>query len=326
MTKRRIITDIDRILAIAEYQSISKAARMLDISQSSLSRAVREIENNLNVTLFVRTNEGTTLTDEGRICVDYLWQMKEAEEDLRKSLDFLKSSLFRLNIALPFNINPSAIEIIEKQIYQKYPDAEIHFYNVFANKVPQGLLSKQYDLAICWDETDNDPRFRFETFYDDHLLLLVPADYPPVNSHTEIIHGIEAEVVDVKDINGLDFVLQNSGTSIHQTIDLLLTKHHLSIKTRLLVSNSMMAIRCVEEGIGCALVMESYSLVVFHSDKIKKYVINDNVGERIGLLTLAEKELSPLEHYASDVIRDYLYKRNQKYSIRNGSGDTYEKP
>ena len=50
---------------IAETNSLNKAAEHLFVGQSALSRAVKELELNLGVTLFERSAKGMTLTPDG---------------------------------------------------------------------------------------------------------------------------------------------------------------------------------------------------------------------------------------------------------------------
>ena len=312
MARKAIISDADRILAVIEHKSISKAAKALNISQSSLSRSVQNFENELNITLFVRTTDGVEITDAGRICMDYLLQFKEAEEDLRKGLDFLRSSLFRLNIALPLHVSYEAIQEIETKIHKQYPEAELHITNVFSSKVPQGLLSDEYDFAISWKDGGDDPRLSFERFYDDHFLLLVPNTIH-VQSHQITVDDWIVSTVDKKDISSLPFVLQNEGTSIRGTIDEFCRQNGLILNKRMSVANSMVAIGAVKKGIGCAFVMESYSPFFTDSESVSVFFMPEDVDETIGLLKLARKELSAVEKYAAAVIRTCLEERRRKY-------------
>lgn len=55
------------MVTINEYKSISKAAKELFVSQSTLSRIVQNIENNIGITIFNRTNRGVTVTSEGEM-------------------------------------------------------------------------------------------------------------------------------------------------------------------------------------------------------------------------------------------------------------------
>ena len=54
-------------LAIAREETISGAAQQLHITQPTLSRQIKELEDELGKTLFVRSNKKITLTEEGMI-------------------------------------------------------------------------------------------------------------------------------------------------------------------------------------------------------------------------------------------------------------------
>ncbi len=65
------ITQIKYVLQIARSASMREAATKLFISQPALSASVRELEEELGILLFERTNKGISLTDEGREFVTY---------------------------------------------------------------------------------------------------------------------------------------------------------------------------------------------------------------------------------------------------------------
>ena len=65
------------VIAIADHQSISRAAGELYVSQPSLSAAVRELETELGIELFYRTNRGIRVTREGNEFLGYARQLME---------------------------------------------------------------------------------------------------------------------------------------------------------------------------------------------------------------------------------------------------------
>ena len=58
-------------VTIADTNSINKAAEKLYVGQSALSRAIKELEAGLGVTLFERSAKGMTLTADGEVFVRY---------------------------------------------------------------------------------------------------------------------------------------------------------------------------------------------------------------------------------------------------------------
>lgn len=65
------------ILTVAETGTITEAARKLYISQPSLTNAIRELEEEMNVKIFNRTRKGVTITREGEDFLGYARQVME---------------------------------------------------------------------------------------------------------------------------------------------------------------------------------------------------------------------------------------------------------
>ncbi len=65
------------VISVADAQSMNKAAGELFVSQPSLSAAIRDLEQELGITLFYRTNRGITVTVEGNEFLGYARQLLE---------------------------------------------------------------------------------------------------------------------------------------------------------------------------------------------------------------------------------------------------------
>ena len=70
------------LIAISEHGSINAAAQQLYISQSSLSTAIKELERELGITIFRRSNRGVTLTNDGTELLGYARQVIEQADML----------------------------------------------------------------------------------------------------------------------------------------------------------------------------------------------------------------------------------------------------
>ena len=65
------ITQIKYVLETADSRSMREAATKLFVSQPALSASIRELEDELGILIFERTNKGISLTDEGREFITY---------------------------------------------------------------------------------------------------------------------------------------------------------------------------------------------------------------------------------------------------------------
>lgn len=68
------------VIEVARSQSINKAAQRLFISQPSLSNALKELEEELGITIFLRSNKGIIITSEGSEFLGYARQVVEQAE------------------------------------------------------------------------------------------------------------------------------------------------------------------------------------------------------------------------------------------------------
>ena len=65
------INQIRYVLEVASSSSMRAASTKLYVSQPALSASIRELEEELGILIFERTNKGISLTDEGREFVSY---------------------------------------------------------------------------------------------------------------------------------------------------------------------------------------------------------------------------------------------------------------
>ena len=57
---------------VAYYESVSKAAKKLCVTQPSVTKSIKKLENSLNLTLFVREKRGIVLSDDGKRLYRYI--------------------------------------------------------------------------------------------------------------------------------------------------------------------------------------------------------------------------------------------------------------
>jgi DNA-binding transcriptional LysR family regulator len=84
---------IRTFLAVAEQGSVTAAARVLEASQPTLSRHIRELERQTRLSLFERTPQGLTLTEQGEGLVDAAMHMGESADRFSRLASGLSAEL-----------------------------------------------------------------------------------------------------------------------------------------------------------------------------------------------------------------------------------------
>ncbi|NZA39625.1 LysR family transcriptional regulator [Eubacterium callanderi] len=112
------------IVEIAKHHSISSAAKSLFVSQSTLSTAVREVEQQLGISIFKRNNRGIEVTFEGQDFLNHAKDIVEQSEYLERRYKHRKTLPMRFSVStqrLPFSVM-SFIQIVE--------DLELRHYDI----------------------------------------------------------------------------------------------------------------------------------------------------------------------------------------------------
>ena len=144
---------------VAKTQSISKAAENLYMGQPNLSRAIKELEDSLGVTLFSRTSKGITLTPDGEEFLQYakriLTQIDQVEEIYRRG----KIKKQKLSVCVPRSSYISAaLAEFAKGISLDAP-AEIMYKETNSSRTINNILREEYNLGIVRFQT------AFERYY-----------------------------------------------------------------------------------------------------------------------------------------------------------------
>jgi len=137
---------LQSLVAVAEYGSLSKAARILGSSQPTMGRHINVLESQLGVNLFERTATGLELTDTGSVLLEHARQMSEAAHSLSLSAEGRSESIAGTIRITASNIVATYIlpEILTL-FHQEEPDIEIE---LVASDQEENLLQREADIAL----------------------------------------------------------------------------------------------------------------------------------------------------------------------------------
>lgn len=201
------IRHLECFLEVAKYRSFSKASKALHVSQPSISRAVRELEDELGQPLFVRSTSRVYLSDAGeRILND--------AENVINSLNNIKfvleedERLVKGKVAL--GIPPiTAITSLDKMLvsFQKrYPRIRMHLFEYGPKKIEASLKERLIDIGIFTPEA-----------WDPYERLWLEKDL-----HDAVIHKshplAKRQVIEYKDLAYEDIVIYNNDYKLHDMI------------------------------------------------------------------------------------------------------------
>lgn len=140
---------LNYFLAIAKEESISKAATILHITQPTLSRQIKELEEELDTVLFIRGNKKIALTEEGELFRKKAEKIVELADEVKTEFT-LKNKIITGNIRIGSG-ESYVMELIAKtakKLQNDYPDIHYHLHCGNSDEIMKRLDKDLCDFAV----------------------------------------------------------------------------------------------------------------------------------------------------------------------------------
>ncbi len=253
------------VYEIWEKKSFSKAAKALFISQPSLSATVSKLENELGFKIFDRSNRPISLTQKGSIYIDYLSEIKKAEDMLSKQLKTANITQKSLTIGARISCASYILPSLCKEYSKKYPDVTI---TVDTN----GNLEKQkngnIDILLTFNQNETDS-IRIPVT-EERIVIAVKKGIPLSSellkysiSHKQVVTKTipsELEISDVSLLRELPFIRQAAYSDSYKRLSQIIKNHSFSPHISVNSFSFDMSYRIMKEGFGAICVSDLYLL------------------------------------------------------------------
>ena len=135
-------------MEVAKYGSINKASEILYVAQPNISRAIKELESQLEITIFERNNKGMTLTQEGELLIQYgnriLKQIEEVEDIFKNKNS--NQNIFSASVPRATYISFAFTEFTKH--ITKEMNCELFYKETNSSKTITNLLNNDFNLGI----------------------------------------------------------------------------------------------------------------------------------------------------------------------------------
>ena len=147
------------VIATAEARSITKAAGQLYLSQPSLSNAIKELEAETGITLFVRSRNGVTLTKEGMEFLGYARQVVQQMELLEDKYISSQPQKIQFGVSTQhYTFTENAfVELVQRFGQERY---EFYFNEAGTHQILEDVKNRISDLGILYLSNENEAVLR----------------------------------------------------------------------------------------------------------------------------------------------------------------------
>ena len=243
-----------RILkAVSAEKNFTKAAELLHLSQPSLSKQIKTLEKNLDILLINREKNKISLTENGKVFLQYSERILAlCEESCRALMDLKNGERGNLTVGASQTIGIYLLPRVLALFAQNYPQINLKVQVNSTRIIAKNVLNREIDIAVVGGDIPNDLKKNLlvENFVEDEFSLIISKSHPFATKKT----------ITKEDLYHLNFITLNSNSTIRKFIDNILIQHQIETKQLKIIMqlNSIEGIKtAVSLGLGAAFVSSS---------------------------------------------------------------------
>jgi DNA-binding transcriptional LysR family regulator len=209
------ILQLEHFLAVVDERSFTRAAERLYRTQSALSQSIKKLEDELGAPLFARDMHEVSLTEAGKLLLDYGRRMINLRDEATQKLGRLKSlETGALSIAAH---ESAAVYLLPGPIrayLQQYPDVKVGIYRTRLQEIPSRVLDRAVEVGFVKEE----PAFHELEWVDVHSdeMVLIASPKHPLVSRSGVC---------IRDLDGMPFVVHHLCSSTEDIIARLFERY-----------------------------------------------------------------------------------------------------
>src|SRR5947209_8580361 len=275
--------------AVAEQRSFSRAAETLFVSQPAVSKAVRELERQLELPLLERGAagaKGVRLTENGAALFDHARGIfaleRAATEDIRARVGLKRG---RLSVGASTTIAGYWLPPYAAAYVGQFPSIELRIGVGNTQTIGHALIDCEFDVALV-EGVVNDPRIVATRWRDDKLQIIAHSDAALSRRRKPTLQELNDQV----------WLLRESGSGTREVTEQMMREHGISPKRTIELGSNEGIARAVASGAGIAMLPARVlrELIMLEQVKALNYPGDSALVRPLFLLHLKDRPSSPL--------------------------------
>jgi LysR family transcriptional regulator, hydrogen peroxide-inducible genes activator len=182
-------------LVLCEELHFTHAAERCNVTQPSLTRAIKALEDELGGPLFHRERANTHLSELGKVVKPYLQDVYCGSENARrKAREFTSDKTMPLRLGLMCTIAPNHLLDFVKAVQVHHPAVRLQITDAAAPKLRDSLLAGDLDAAIyAMPTAAPDDRLHYMPLYRERFVIVMPPDHRLAQQKAVRVRDLDGE-------------------------------------------------------------------------------------------------------------------------------------
>jgi DNA-binding transcriptional LysR family regulator len=261
--------------------SLTRAAKVLNVSQPLVSKTLAYAEHKLKLKLFVRHARRLSPTPEADILFKHAADVNQQISKFNNIAENLVSDpSSTINVGCTPSLGLGLLPSLLNQYLKIHPGTKFNIVNLQSLDLEEQLKELTFDMVICFNPNDSE-LFKKTILYSGKLVLIVPKDSAPKDSIYKLARIKNEPFIKIKNLktnasqNNLDDVLRKEGIAVNWIAE---------------TETIQVAKAMVEKGSGYAII-DDFSASIY-GDRISIHEIDPGIGYQICMISNKEKPLS----------------------------------
>lgn len=180
---------LEQLVAVAEHDTLSKAAESLHLTQPALTRSMKKLENQLGISLFQRSRNKITLNETGVLAASHAKQIIHAENEMIHELTAAERKKHTISLG---SCAPLPLSVLQSRLIRLYSMQTITTEMTSEDKLLQGLDDDTYQLIVLSHPFERQG-FQSAYLFKEHLFLSVMPAHPVADMSAVTFRDIDGE-------------------------------------------------------------------------------------------------------------------------------------
>lgn len=267
------LKQLEAFARVAEAKSFSEAAKILYLTQPTVSAHVAFLEKELGVCLLMRSTKEVSLTEEGEILYDYAMQMLELEQQIRERFGSRKKEGAVLRIAASTIPSQYLLPEIMVRFRERYPGVRLRVMETDSAGAVEQILSRRADIGFAGTVLE-EKQCVYIPFYQDELVVIIPG---------EGLEGPESAAETAAWIRRMPVILREEGSGTRKEAQRLLRQMGIELSELNIVAsiqNQETIKRSVRNGMGISILSRLAAEDEIRSGVLRAVPLGETGGKR----------------------------------------------
>ncbi|GAE36982.1 LysR family transcriptional regulator [Halalkalibacter akibai] len=265
-----IIDPLKIFVTVVEQRHFSRAAKLLNLSQPNVSLHIRNLENELDTTLFIRSPKQVKITESGEML--YLRAKKilslyeEAKQEIASQKQIIQGTI---TIGASFTIGEYILPRLLAEYANENPLVHVEVTVGNTEEVIEKTKSNELDIGLIEGER-HDLNIKAIPFMEDEMIIIAPS-----NHQLAQLRMVKPEM-----LHDQTWIWREKGSGTRAYSDQLIANLNLRVRRSFIFSSSQGIKEAVSAGLGIAMISKLTVKKELQSGEIKQIDISDRTFTR----------------------------------------------